>query len=89
MKYFTMKMMIATMLMALFSLTACAEKNHMGTDTMEKSPMKKEMNEKTKMMKMDTTTEMSKKVEGDMKKKMDTMDDGMGKAMNDEMKKSE
>jgi hypothetical protein len=97
MKESTRKMMAAAVLMTLFVVTACAEKDHMEMETMEKARMGTEMKKEAKMMDMDQGKEMPKKMDSEMvepmedqkKKEMDTMKEGMDSAMNGEKKKME
>ncbi len=86
MKFYTMKMMTAAMLMSLFAFTAHANQNDVGMDTMEKAAMKNEMKDETTMMDMDKSKEMSQKMgDGEMAeqmgKSMKTMKDTMKPGM--------
>ena len=88
MKRSTLNLMSAAMLVSLFALTACAEKDHMAKDTMDnmdKASMHTEMKDEGKMM----DGEMVKPMAEDMMEKAETMKTEMESSMSSDMKKME
>lgn len=88
MKRSTLNLMSAAMLVSLFALTACAEKDHMAKDTMDnmdKASMHTEMKDEGKMM----DDEMVKPMAEDMMEKAETMTTEMESSMSSDMKKME
>jgi len=85
MKQFSMKMMFAALLISLFALTSCAEKDHMEMDAMDKGAMQTEMKDEAKMMDDD----MVKPMKEEMMDKSDTMKSDMDVTMDSGMKKME